>query len=188
MTLSTPRPRRRWVRPVVIFIVLVLVGVGLRWAGVEVEPAAVSTLIRATGPWGLMCFVALAVVANVMQVPGWVFVVAAVWLWGPVEGWAISYFSCVLAAALTFGFYRKLGGEALAGVERPWIRKVLSTMQARPVRGIALLRAAFMVTPPITVALSLSGVRHRDHLLGTAIGIVPPLTLIVLGAGALGTE
>ncbi len=185
---SSASPFRRWIRPLVLVLVLVLVGLGLRWSGVEVEPAAVSSLVRATGPWGLVCFVALAVVANVVQVPGWVFVVAAVWLWGPVEGWAISYLSCVLAAALTFGFYRKLGGEALAAVERPWIRKVLATMQARPIRGIALLRAAFMVTPPITVALSLSGVRHRDHLLGTAIGIVPPLTLIVLGAGALGGD
>jgi len=177
---DTHPPKRPWLRPLLLVGGLAVLAGGLKASGVEVEPDAVVGWVRASGPWGLLVFVALVVVFNLFQVPAWIFVVAAGLIWPLPVAFAVAYGACVLAAVVTFEVFGRAGGTALRGVERPWMQKVLRSLDAQPVRGVALLRAVFMATPPITVALALAGVRRRDHLLGTLIGISFPMVLILL--------
>lgn len=180
-----PKKTRVWVRPAILVGVLVVLGLGLKLAGVDIDPETVVGWVQASGPWGLAVFVALVVGTNVLQVPAWIFVAAAGVVWPFPVAWGISYLACMLAAAFTFEVFGRAGGQALRGIDRPWMKKVLATIDAHPVRGVALLRALMMVTPPVTVAFALAGVRRRDHLLGTAIGIITPLLAILLVASMI---
>ena len=176
---------RAWVKPAIMIGVLVVLAVGLKVSGVEVEPATVVGWVRSSGPWGLLVYVGLVVAFNLVQVPAWIFVLAAGGVWSFPVALAASYTACMLAAAFTFEVFGRAGGDALRAIDKPWVQKVLSTIDAHPVRGVALLRAVMMIAPPATIALALAGVRRRDHLLGTAIGIVGPLLAILLLSGAI---
>lgn len=178
-------PARPWLRPLLLIGALAAVAVGLKLAGVEIDKESVVGWVHASGPWGLVVFVLLVVGTNVAQVPAWIFVVAAGTVWPLWQAWLVSYAACMVAATFTFEVFGRAGGQALRTMERPWVKKVLSTIDAHPIRGVALLRAAFMITPPITVALALAGVRRRDHLVGTAVGVLVPLTFILALADQL---
>ena len=163
-----------------------LLGLGLKAMGVEVTPERVSEQVAASGPWGFLVFVGIVVGANIVQVPAWIFVAAAGMLWPFAQAMAISYLALVLAASVTFEVFGRAGGDALRAIDKPWIQKVLQTIDAHPIRGVAILRCFLLITPPVTVALAMSGLRRRDHLIGTAIGVVLPLVAILLAAGSVG--
>lgn len=177
---------RAWVRPVALVLGLGALLTVLKVTGVldELSRDRIQELVEQAGPLGPVVFLALMVGANVAQVPAWVFVLVAVVVWGPIQAWVLSYVGCVLAALLTFSVFRTASGEATRKLmERPLVKRVFGVMHARPVLGVALLRVVFLVTPPVTVAISLTGVRPRDHFLGTVLGVIPMLTgLVVLAA------
>ena len=108
-----------------------------------------------------------------------VLVVGAGVVWDPITCWLTSYGACMLSAAITYEVFLRAGGQGLRQMDKPWVKRILDGIHARPVRGVALLRAIFMIAPPVTVALALAGLRRRDHMLGTAIGVLIPLTGIV---------
>ncbi len=176
---SQTAPARPWLRPVLLIAALASLGVGAKLSGVLLSPGDVVQMVQNSGPWGLGVFVALVVAANLVQIPAWIFVGAA-------GSAVVSFVACMLAATVTFEIFGRAGGTPLRGMDRPWIQKILSTIDARPIRGVAILRGVFFIAPPITVALALAGVRRRDHFLGTAAGIVLPLIAIRLTAGAVG--
>jgi len=173
------KPTRPWLRPLLLVLALFAVGGALKLAGVDIRPATVTEVVRASGGWGIAVFVVLVVVANLAQVPAWVLVVGAGVVWDPITCWLTSYGACMLSAAITYEVFLRAGGQGLRQMDKPWVKRILDGIHARPVRGVALLRAIFMIAPPVTVALALAGLRRRDHMLGTAIGVLIPLTGIV---------
>ncbi len=183
---SQTAPARPWLRPVLLIAALASLGVGAKLSGVLLSPGDVVQMVQNSGPWGLGVFVALVVAANLVQIPAWIFVGAAGTVWPFWQSAVVSFVACMLAATVTFEIFGRAGGTPLRGMDRPWIQKILSTIDARPIRGVAILRSVFFIAPPITVALALAGVRRRDHFLGTAAGIVLPLIAILLTAGAVG--
>ncbi len=176
---SPPSPSRPWLRPLVLLAVLFAIAGALKLAGVDIRPETVTELVRSSGGWGIAVFMVLVVVSNLAQVPAWVLVLGAGVVWDPIPCWVTSYVACLLSAAITYEVFLRAGGEGLKQVDKPWIKRILDGIHARPVRGVALLRALFMIAPPVTVALALSGLRRRDHMLGTALGVLVPLTGIV---------
>ena len=57
--------------------------------------------------------------------------------------------------------------------------------EARPVQTIALLRLVLWLAPPLSYALASSNIRMRDHILGSAIGLIPPVLAVTLLSGYL---
>ncbi len=179
------KPARAWVRPVALIGGMALLAGGLKLAGVEVTPDQVAETVEASGSWGMVVFASVVVASNLMQIPAWIFVLAAGSLWPFSQALALSYASTLLAATVTFEVFGRAGGTALRDIEKPWMRKILDTIDARPVVGVALLRGFLLITPPVTVALAMSGVPRRAHLAGTAIGIIPLLVILLAGQEAL---
>ena len=77
--------RRRLLLLVVILVGLWVLG---RQLGLDelATPAAMSEYIKGLGPWGVVVFVGLWTVYVQMQLPGVVFVIAAMLLYGPLQG------------------------------------------------------------------------------------------------------
>jgi len=176
---STPSPSRPWLRPLLLLAALFAIAGALKLAGVDIRPETVTEIVRSSGGWGIVVFVLLVVVTNLAQVPAWVLVLGAGVVWDPITCWATSYVACLISAAITYEVFLRAGGKGLKQVDKPWVKRILDGIHANPVRGVALLRALLMIAPPITVALALTGLRRRDHMLGTALGILIPLTGIV---------
>jgi len=124
---------------------------------------------------GMLLFVALFALGNLVQIPGWVFVAAAVLTLGRLWGGVATYAAAVTSCALTFVTIRLIGGDALRLIGNRVAVRILREVDVHPVRSVALLRLLFQTAPPLNYALALSGIRFRDYVVGTLIGLPLPI-------------
>jgi len=122
---------------------------------------------------GYALYVLTFVVGNLLQIPSNVFLAAAVLSFGFLPGWAIGYSTNLLSMLISFVFVRTVGGRALDAVERPFVRRALDKLDTHPIRTVALLRGVFAGAPWLNYLLSMSNVRMRDYMSGSAIGLAP---------------
>ena len=149
-----------------------------------VSPESLGAWLEAAGPWGLLGFVLLFVVANLVGVPGVVFVFAALLAYGPVWGGGVALVGGITSAVVNVTVLRWVGRGPVEGGPA-WIERVMGWAESRPVHATALLRALTVLSPPANVALALSPVRCRDHALGSALGLTVPVTIYAVGYGCL---
>ena len=124
---------------------------------------------------GFLTFALLFVLGNLVQIPGWLFLAAAVLTLGQGWGWLVTYVAACISCAVTFVLIRWLGGDALRALPSRWVLKVLEQLDRRPVRSVLLARILFQTLPALNYALAMSGIRLRSYLLGTALGLILPL-------------
>jgi len=135
-------------------------------------------LIQSAGMWGAFIFVAAFALGTVMQVPGLLFISLAVVIYGRYAGIAVAWLGAIGAVSLSFWLVRALGGKALGEIKQPFVRRMLGMLDARPTFTVMLLRMVLVVNPPVTYALALSNVRYREFLLGSVVGLMPPLVIL----------
>jgi len=126
---------------------------------------------------GLMLFVLLFSLGNLIQIPGWVFLAAAVLTLGRVWGGAVTYVAAVTSCAFTFVTIRALGGDALRLLKNRAAVRILRELDAHPIASVALLRILFQTVPALNYALAMSGIKFRSYLIGTLVGLPVPIAL-----------
>jgi uncharacterized membrane protein YdjX (TVP38/TMEM64 family) len=173
--------KTRWLRLAALVFALALLFVlasvtGLREALVA---GRLQGMVVEAGWWGLALFFVTFTVGQLLQVPGIVFVLMARAAWGPVLGFASGYVGAVISATLVFLLVRAVGGKPLAEVTWPPARKLLAGLERRPVLTVASLRAVMTLSPPLNYALALSSVKQGHHFVGSALGLVLPVALMV---------
>ena len=134
---------------------------------------------------GLLSFAALFALGNLIQIPGWLFLAAAVLALGRVWGGLATYVAACAACVSTFGLIRLLGADALRGMDGRVGRWLFARLDAHPLRSVLLLRLMFQTLPALNVALALSGVGFGAYLLGTLLGLPLPILLFTLFFDAL---
>src|SRR6202049_5370012 len=81
---------------------------------------------------GLMLFLLLFSLGNLIQIPGWVFLAAAVLTLGRVGGGVVTYVAAVTSCAFTFVTIRALGGDALRLLKNRVAVRILRELDAHP--------------------------------------------------------
>src|SRR5262249_10347762 len=134
--------------------------------------------LAGTGLWGIAAFVLLFAVGQLMRVPSTVFVVAAVVVYGRNVGFPVALLGAFVSAIVSFAVVRAFAANALANIQHPRIRRLLTNIDRHPIVTVALLRLVFQTAPPLNYALPLPPVRWRDHLGGSAVGRPLPVALM----------
>jgi uncharacterized membrane protein YdjX (TVP38/TMEM64 family) len=129
---------------------------------------------------GLLIFTALFALGNLIQVPGWLFLLAAVAALGRFWGGLATYVAACLTCASTFWVIRLVGGNALRELNGRLGRRIFGQIDTHPLRSVVALRLLFQTVPALNYALALSGIRWRDYLLGTVLGLPLPIALYSL--------
>jgi uncharacterized membrane protein YdjX (TVP38/TMEM64 family) len=129
---------------------------------------------------GLLIFVLLFSAGNLLQIPGWIFLAAAVLALGRTWGGLATYIAAIISCSFTYFTIRWLGGDALRKLDNRFARKLFSQLDARPITSMALLRVMFQTAPPLNYALALSGVKFRHYLSGALLGLPVPIFLYCL--------
>ncbi len=175
---ASPPAKPRW--GVAAALLLVLVGgVVLHTMGVvTIEPEAIVAWLRGAGVWGAALLIVLFALGTLANVPGLVFIAAAVTLYGPVGGYAVSLVGAVAAVNLSFLLGRATGLGNSRVLDKPMLKRITKMLHDRPILTLTLLRAVVLVSPPVNYALALTRVRHRDYALGSALGLVVPLMVV----------
>ena len=126
---------------------------------------------------GLLIFMLLFALGNLIQIPGWIFLAAAVLTLGKAGGGVATYVAASASCIVTFFIVRYVGGDALRQLDNKFAVRTLSRLDAHPVTSILLLRMLFQTLPALNYALAMSGVKFRHYLAGTLLGL--PLPIIV---------
>jgi len=126
---------------------------------------------------GLLLFTALFSLGNLVQLPGWIFLTAAVAALGQWWGGLATYVAASVSCVVTFLAIRRLGADALREFRGRWATRLFARLDAHPVQSVLLLRLMFQTLPALNVALALSGVRLRSYLAGTLLGLPLPIAL-----------
>ncbi|WP_369959860.1 VTT domain-containing protein [Pseudomonas benzenivorans] len=129
---------------------------------------------------GLLLFVLLFALGNLIQIPGWLFLAAAVLALGRLYGGLATYLAACLSCIFTFFTIRYLGGNALRELDSRLARRLLAGLDRHPLASIVTLRMLFQTVPALNYSLALSGVRFRHYLLGTLLGLPLPIALYCL--------
>jgi uncharacterized membrane protein YdjX (TVP38/TMEM64 family) len=137
--------------------------------------AFIQELILRHRVGGLLLFVLLFSLGNLIQIPGWLFLAAAVLTLGRTWGGVVTYVAAVTSCALTFVTIRSIGGDALRSIDNRIAVRILSQLDRHPIRSVALLRMLFQTAPPLNYALALSGIGWRPYLAGTLLGLPLPI-------------
>ena len=129
---------------------------------------------------GLALFVGLFCLGNLAQIPGWLFLAAAVLALGRVGGGLATYLAACVSCMVTFYSVRWLGGDALRQLDGCFARRLLARLDAAPVSSMIALRTLFQTAPALNYTLALSGVGSRAYLLATLAGLPLPILLYCL--------
>lgn len=126
---------------------------------------------------GLILFILLFSLGNLVQIPGWLFLAAAVLTLGEVMGGLVTYMAACISCAVTFLTIRLIGGDVLRQLDGKFARKIFSRLDNAPVSSILLLRMLFQTVPALNYALAMSGVSFRKYMIGTMLGLPLPIML-----------
>lgn len=168
----------RWI---LIIAVLAALYAGGRALGIDhyLHADTLRTEVAAAGPLGPLLFLAIFIGAVLAQIPGIPFVILAPALFHWPMAVFLSFLASNIAVLLNFEIVRRIGGNALAEVKNPYLQKILATLDSHPVRAVFLLRLITIMFPPVTGALALTNVSRRDHAVGSGLGMVVPICLLL---------
>lgn len=162
---------------VVLFLLLLFAAFELSGLRAHFSLGFLQQIIRNNQVSGLLIFVLVFALGNLVQIPGWVFLAAAVLTLGELWGGVVAYIAACISCVITFFTIRFVGGDALKKLDSPIAVKLLSRLHAHPVKSILLLRMLFQTVPALNYTLAMSGVRFRDYLIGTLLGLPIPIAL-----------
>jgi uncharacterized membrane protein YdjX (TVP38/TMEM64 family) len=126
---------------------------------------------------GLLTFVLLFALGNLIQIPGWLFLAAAVLTLGRSWGGLATYVAACVSCTTTFLAIRMIGGDALRELKNKTAQRILSRLDAHPLKSVFILRVLFQTMPALNYALAMSGIRFRTYLMGTLLGLPLPIIL-----------
>lgn len=168
-----------WQIPAALALVVALILLG-RWGAGSVP--ALLERIRDLGPWAAAVFVAIYAVATVAWVPGSLLTLAGGAIFGLAAGTVYALSGALIGATLAFLVARYLARSA---VERrlSGSRKLTAIDEAIETEGakVVLLLRLSPVFPfnALNYALGLTGVRLREFVAASAVGMIPGTFLYV---------
>ena len=159
------------------FFVVLFLAVQVTGLRTQLSPDIIRALFDQHTLVGLMLFCLAFSVGNLLYVPGWVFLVGAVFALGKEWGGVATFLAGLCSSTLSFYLIRHLGGTALRSLNHRWADKIFAHIDAHPVRSVTLLRLLFQTLPALTYALALANIRFRHYFLGTFLGLPIPIFL-----------
>jgi len=179
------KPRSRRAEAAVVVAALAFAAVAARhvWLhGVpSISPAKVHRAMDRAGVLGVVIWSGGFCLAELLHLPATVFIIAGVLRWGHFVGWILALIIAPLSCALSFVVVRRIGGQALVNVQWRFVQRMMARLERKPVATVAALRTFLFLMPSMNYALALSNVSLKNFIIGTAIGLVVPMSIVVLG-------
>lgn len=172
----------RYKRLIAVFLFLAILFLVFELTGLKdhFNPGFLQQQILEHKLGGLLIFVLLFSLGNLIQIPGWLFLAAAVLALGRSFGGLATYMAASISCIATFLTIRFLGGDALRQLDNRIAVGALRRLDSRPIACVASLRMLFQTAPALNYALAMSGVGFREYLIGTLLGLPLPILLYCL--------
>jgi uncharacterized membrane protein YdjX (TVP38/TMEM64 family) len=178
----------RAVRHAVLFVVLLAVGCVLAVSVDLPDVAGLRSWLAGRGPLGWAVLLAGSALATLAPIPRTAVSVAVGVLAGFWAGLPLALTAGVLGALAGFALARWLGRETVARLAGPRLARADALLARRGL--LAVLTGRLVPVVPFVVvsyAGGLSGIRLRDYLVGSALGLVPGTVVHVAIGAAVGS-
>jgi len=146
--------------------------------GLDIE--RVRTIVREAGAWGMVVYIGVFTGGEFIHLPGIVFVLAAIAIWGKWLGFVVAFLAANVSVDVSFLVVRAIGGKALSTLDNHRVQQIMVHLERRPILTIMALRAVFWLAGPLNYGLALTSVRFRDYAIGSALGLIPPVALMAI--------
>lgn len=148
--------------------------------------------LDAMGPWSRVAFVLGYAFLITLTVPGTALTVFGATFFGLAETYGMVLVGATLGASLSFGIGRLLGRDAISSLlsRGGMFEKILAVTQGFEQKGIlavAYLRMAYVPFVVLNYLAPLTGIRFRDFVIGTFVGILPGTFVFVFLGNTLQT-
>jgi phospholipase D1/2 len=177
-------PRRKRLLRLSLGIVAVTIAAALAWQLVpSVNPQNVLARLEAIEKhsWSPLFFIAAYIVGGLVMFPVTLLSAATATIFVPLKAVAISFTGILLSAALLHWIGARVLKGQVSSALGPTAKKVDEAFGDRSIVTIALIRmvplAPFTL---VNLAAGSLGVRFRDYMLGTALGLAPGITVVCL--------
>lgn len=175
----------RWVRPALLAL-LIVAGVVTALTVDLPQLAEIRAWVRGAG-WAAPVLYALGFAAiSLTPAPATVLTVGAGALFGWAVGLPVALIGALGGAYAGFGLARLLGRATVQGFGGERMARLDGALRRRGLLAVIFIR--LVPTGPfamVNTACGLSGVRARDYVLGTAVGMLPGIGCFV-AVGAFG--
>lgn len=131
---------------------------------------------------GFLIYFALFFVGNLAQIPGIIFLVAAVWAFGPLMAFFYTYAVAILACCSVYIVIRYLFRLKQEGDTSRFekFKKYEEKFNDRPILFNSVLRFIFQTAPLLNLFLSYKTKSFRHYFLGLLFGMPIPLSFYIL--------
>jgi len=185
-TANSATAATRAFKPAIMAGTMVAIAFSLPLLGAASAQSTLQHLVTEGGVRGPALFLLLATALTAIGLPRQVPAFVAGYAFGPWNGTAIALLSQILACGIDFSWSRMMGRSFVYRRFGPALRKIDSTLAARPF--IATL--AFRLMPVgsnilLNLAAGLSSVRALPFITASAIGFIPQtLIFALIGRGS----
>ena len=159
------------------FFAVLFLAVEVTGLRAQLSPETIRALFEEHVGLGLVLFCFAFSVGNLLYVPGWVFLVGAVFALGREWGGVTTFIAGLCSSTASFFIIRYFGGTALRSLNHRWADKIFLHLDERPIISVTLLRLLFQTLPALTYALALADIRFRHYFIGTVFGLPIPIFL-----------
>ena len=177
MAISLTTDPKKKLLYIVAFFTLLYIIVELSGFRSALSPENIKALFLQHPFGGLFLFCLAFSIGNLLYVPGWVFLVGAVFALGKEWGGVATFAAALCSSVISFVLIRRLGGTALRSLNNRWADWAFAHLDERPVLSVSILRFMFQTLPALNYALALTGLRFQHYLIGTIFGLPIPIFL-----------
>jgi uncharacterized membrane protein YdjX (TVP38/TMEM64 family) len=137
--------------------------------------------------WAAPAVLGLYVLAGLVMAPSTVLMLATALVFDPLRGFLYTMAGMLASAAAVFALGRRLGEEAAERLTRGRLAAVRDRLRRHGIVAVAVVRNLPVAPfPVVSLASGALGLRARDFLLGTALGLAPGVAGLQLLAERLG--
>ncbi|OUR98673.1 hypothetical protein A9Q84_04465 [Halobacteriovorax marinus] len=125
-------------------------------------------------------FVGLFVIANLLYIPGFIFLLAPVLVLGKQKAFFLMFFTGSISCLVSYFLIGYFGKNLLRNFKNQYAQKAFDRLDKRPLQSIFILRLLMQTNPALNYSLAMSGVRFRDYMLGSLLGLPIPIAIYCL--------
>jgi len=177
MTISLPTESPKKLLYILTFFVVLYLMMEISGLRSNISPGTIKEIFLHHTILGLFFFCLAYSLGNLVYIPGWIFLVGAVFALGKEWGGMASFLAGLCSATVSFFIIRSVGGTALLSLKNKWANRIFAHLDERPILSVAILRLLFQTLPAINYALALTDLRFRHYIIGTLIGLPLPIFL-----------
>ncbi|MGA7577774.1 MAG: TVP38/TMEM64 family protein [Desulfobaccales bacterium] len=144
-----------------------------------------GTLLAAAGIWGPLAFILIYAAGVCLFIPGTLLTALGAAIFGPYWGFVYVWVAAMLGASGAFLIGRYLGREFAASLIGDRLKKYDEAVERNGFATVLYLRLVYFPFTPMNFGMGLTGVRFRDYLWGTGLGILVGTFIFTFFVGTL---